>query len=305
MSRFARVPEFGEGFALEVARRVAPHAGRGRLRVRVRAAGLNPVDWKIAAWPDLAGALGLVAPSGFGNDFAGEVDEVGEGVGDYRVGDRVFGGALARAVADHVVVTPGVDVLHRTPGGLDDVRAGALCTVGRTAAAAVAAAGMTAGEVVLVGGAAGGVGVLAVQLAVAAGATVIGTGSAASAALLRALGAVPVTYGEGLEDRVRALAPRGVDAAIDLHGIETVEAALALGVAPSRVIAIAAGGLPEGVVSTGSIDAPTGVLDELAHRLVADDLVLPVQETFPLERIGEAVARQRAGHVHGKLVVVL
>lgn len=305
MSRFVRVPEFGDGFTLEVARRDEPHAGRGQVRVRVRAAGLNPVDWKIAAWPDLAGALGLVAPSGFGNDFAGEIDEVGEGVGDHRVGDRVFGGALARAVADHIVVTPGVDVLHRTPDGLDDVRAGALDTVGRTAVAAVAAAGVTAGEVVLVGGAAGGVGVLAVQLAVAAGATVIGTGSAASAASLRALGAVPVSYGDGLADRVRALAPHGVDAAIDLHGVETVEAALALGVVPSRIAAIAAGGLPEGVVSTGSFDAPAGALDELAHRLAAGDLVLPVQEAYPLERIGEAVARQRAGHVHGKLVIVL
>ena len=232
MSTFVQQLEIADPIVLDVIDRPDPHAGPGQVRVRVRAAGLNPVDWKVASIPAAAARYGVTAPTGFGHDFAGEIDEVGPGVEGFAIGDRVFGGARARAVAEHVVVTVATDLLVRTPDGLSDEAAGALSIVARTADAAVTAVGASAGDTVLIGGAAGGVGVLVVQLAVAAGAKVIATASESNHAFLRDLGATPTTYGDGLAERVRALAPGGVDAAIDLQGTDTVLTALDLGVDP-------------------------------------------------------------------------
>ncbi|GAA1971116.1 NADP-dependent oxidoreductase [Microbacterium deminutum] len=298
--------EIADPFVLEVIDREEPHAGPGQVRVRVRAAGLNPVDWKIAASPAAAERYGITAPAGFGNDYAGEIDEVGEGVAGFAVGDRVFGGARGRAVAEHAVSTVGTDLLAHTPDGLSDEVAGSLLIAARTADAAVAAVGATPGDTVLIGGAAGGVGVLAVQLAVAAGATVVATGSAGNHDFLRELGAIPTTYGEGLVDRVRALAPSGVDAAIDLQGTETALAAIELGVPPVRIATIAAGPTrPAGTIATGGVDAAPDALDRIARALAEGTLTLPIQATFPIERIQDAVQLLRGGHVRGKVVVTV
>lgn len=174
------------------------------------------------------------------------MDETGDDVDGYKVGDRVFGGAQARAAADFLITMPGEALFH-TPDGISDEVASTLPLAGLTAAAALAAIEPNPGETVLIGGAAGGVGVIAVQLAKLAGATVIGTASWSTFDFLRELGAEPVAYGPGLAERVWAVAPRGVAAATDLHGTETVEAALELGVAPARIFAIAAGPNPPGV----------------------------------------------------------
>jgi NADPH:quinone reductase-like Zn-dependent oxidoreductase len=305
MSRFVQQSEISDPFVLEVVDREEPHAGPGQVRVRVRAAGLNPVDWKIASIPQAAARYGITAPTGFGNDYAGEIDEVGDGVTEFAVGDRVFGGARGRAVADHVVATVGTDALDRTPDGVPDDVAATLSVAGRTAAAVVASVRAGDGDTVLIGGAAGGVGVFAVQLAVAAGATVIGTASASNHAFLQGLGAIPVTYGDGLVDRVRAVAPDGVDAAIDLQGTDTALAALDLGVAPDRIATIAAANPPGGAVATGGLDAAPGALADIARRIADGTIVVPIQEEFPIERIADAVAVQRDGHVRGKIVVIL
>lgn len=305
MSAYVEVAAIGDPLSLEIVDRAEPHAGPGQVRVRARAAGLNPVDWKIAAIPAVAEAFGVPAPSGFGNDVAGVVDEVGAGVEGFAVGDRVFGSARGRAVAEHVVFTVGSDELVHTPDGLDDAVAGALPIAGRTADAAVHTARVGAGDTVLIGGAAGGVGVLTVQLAVQAGATVIATASTHNHDFLRDLGAIPTTYGEGLAERVRALAPQGVDAAIDLQGVETVEAAATLGVPGNRIATIAARNAPHGAVATGGGAARPGALERIAAQLAAGTLVLPIAETFPLDRIQDAVALQRTGHVRGKLVIRL
>ena len=106
MSRAVVVEAFGGPEALEVREVPEPHAGPGQLRVRVSAAGLNPVDWKLVGSPQASAAYGVTLPSGFGNDYAGVVDEVGAGVTGFTVGDRVFGGARGHAVADHTVVDP-------------------------------------------------------------------------------------------------------------------------------------------------------------------------------------------------------
>jgi len=304
MSRAVVQESFGGPEVLEVREVAEPHAGPGEVRVRVSAAGLNPVDWILAGNADAAQQFGIKLPAGFGNDFAGVVDEVGDGVAGFAVGDRVYGGARGRAVADYALVRPGADELLHTPDGVDDVTASTLAIAGRTADAVISAIGVHAGDTVLVGGAAGGVGVFVIQLAKLAGARVIGTSSPSSFGFLRDLGADPVAYGEGLADRVRALAPEGVTAAADMFGTETALAAIDLGVEPARIATIA-GSPPDGVRATGGRDATPGALDRIAAEIAAGKLTVPIEATFPIERVRDAVELQRARHTHGKVVVTL
>jgi NADPH:quinone reductase-like Zn-dependent oxidoreductase len=309
MSRAVIYETFGGPEVLQLREVAEPHAGPGEVRVRVAAAGLNPMDWLIPARPEAAAQFGLSLPSGFGYDFAGVVDEAGEGATGFAAGDRVYGGALAKAAADFVVVkTPaeGAGGLFRTPDGISDVVASALPVAGATAAAALAAIGLRFGDTVLIGGAAGGVGVFAVQLATLAGATVIGTASEGTFEFLRQLGAQPVAYGPGLADRVRALVPGWVTAATDLFGTETAETALALGVPPDRISTVAAGpNPPGGVRATGGIDAEPDALDRIAAAILAGRITVPIAAVFPIERIRDAVTLQAGRHVHGKIVVTL
>jgi NADPH:quinone reductase-like Zn-dependent oxidoreductase len=296
---------FGGPEVLELREVEEPHAGPGQLRVRVAAAGLNPVDWIVASSEQAAKTFGLSLPAGFGNDFAGTVDEVGDGVTGFAVGDRVYGGARGHAVAEYVIAVPGEEELRHTPDGVDDAVAATLDIAGRTAAAALDAIGVGAGDTVLIGGAAGGVGVFAVQLARIAGARVIGTASEAAFDFLRDLGAEPVAYGDGLVERVRALAPGGITAATDLFGTETVDAALALGVPAERISTIAAHGSDVKAKATGAIDADPGALDRIAGLIADGQLKVPIAARYPAEQIREAVAFQATRHAHGKVVVTL
>ncbi len=225
MSRAVVVESFGGPEVLQVREATEPHAGTGQLRVRVSEAGLNPMDWKLLASPQAGASFGVSLPAGFGSDFAGVVDEVGAEVEGFAVGDRVYGGAFGRAVADELVLTPGVDTVLHTPDGLDDAAAATLAVAGPTADGVLRTIDVHEGDTLLVGGAAGGVGVFVVQLARLAGARVIGTGSEGTFEFLRGLGAEPVAYGEGLVDRVRALAAGEVTAAADLIGDDTARAA--------------------------------------------------------------------------------
>src|SRR5579872_1752777 len=207
--RAVRLESFGGPEVLDLHEVPAPQAGAGQIRVRVTAAGLNPMDWFMTSDAETAARFGLSLPSGFGTDYAGVVDQVGDGVTEFAAGDRVFGGAFSRAVADYVVINVAGTIAaggdaHHTPDGVDDRTAATLAIGGRTAAAALAVVKPGPGDTLLIGGAGGGVGVFAVQLARLAGARVIGTGSATSADALRALGAEPVAYGDGLAGRLRA-----------------------------------------------------------------------------------------------------
>jgi len=306
MSRAIRYESFGGPEVLAVRDVVEPHAGPGEVRVRVAAVGLNPMDWMLSSMPAVAASFGITLPAGLGQDLAGVVDEVGAGVAGFAAGDRVFGSALGRAAADFAVFTVDEELLLHTPAGISDDVASTLGVAGLTADAALHAIGLRDGDTVLIGGAAGGVGVFAVQLARLAGATVIGTGAATTFDFLRELGAQPVAYGPGLAERLQALAPVRITAAAALVGTETVEAALALGVAPQRICAIAAGPHPPGGVrATGAASATPGALERITDAIVAGKLVVPIAATFPIEEIGEAVMLQRSGHVHGKVVVTL
>ncbi|MFG1913095.1 NADP-dependent oxidoreductase [Kribbella sp. NPDC048928] len=307
-SRAVQFESFGGPEALSIREVPVPQAGSGQIRVRVTAAGLNPMDWIMTSDAETAARFGLSLPCGFGTDYAGAVDQVGTGVTKFAVGDRVFGGALSRAVADYVVV----DVVqtsavrgeaYRTPEGVDDRTAATLAIAGRTAAAALAVVKPGPGDTVLIGGAGGGVGVIAVQLARLAGARVIGTGSATSADALSTLGAEPVTYGAGLIDRVRALAPSGITAAMDLHGTDTAQVARELGVPDERITTIAA--QIDGITPANGASAAPSAVEEIAGHVAAGRLRVPIAASYPVEQIRAAVELQAGRHVHGKVVINL
>ncbi|GAA0953522.1 NADP-dependent oxidoreductase [Kribbella koreensis] len=308
MSRAVQFESFGGPEALIIREVPVPQAGAGRIRVRVTAAGLNPMDWFMTSDAETAARFGLSLPCGFGTDYAGVVDQVGDGVSEFAVGDRVFGGALSRAVADYVVVdevgaiAQGGEAIH-TPDGVDDRTAATLAIAGRTAAAALAVINPGPGDTVLIGGAGGGVGVFAVQLARLAGARVIGTGSATSADALRALGAEPVAYGDGLVDRVRALVPQGITAAMDLHGTDTVQAARELGVPDERITTIAA--QIDGITPANGANTTRAAVEEIAELVAAGQLRVPIAKSFPVEQIRAAVGLQAERHVAGKVTIDL
>ena len=286
MSRAVMYEQFGGPEVLQLREVPEPHAGPREVRVRVAAAGLNPMDWLFASMPEAAAQFGITLPSGFGSDFAGVVDEVGGDVVGFAVGDRVYGGALGRAVADFVVLETPVkapDALIHTPDGIGDLVASTLPVAGTTAAAALDAIHLRSGDTVLVGGA-----------------------SESTFDFLRQLGAEPVAYGTGLADRVRMVAPDGVTAATDLFGTETAEAALALGVPPQRISTIAVGpNPPGGVRATGGSNARSDALEQITDAIVAGQLTVPLAATFPVDEIRDAVTLQAGRHVHGKIVVTL
>lgn len=216
---------YGGPDVLEYTDRPEPKVGPDSFLIRVKAAGVNPVDWKI-----VAGYLDPMVDVHFplipGWDVAGVVEAVGADATEYEVGDEVIGyvrkDEVQHGTYAELVAAP-VRTLARKPASLSWQQAAGLPLAGLTAYQALKRVGTKAGETVLVHAAAGGVGSLAVQIAVAQGARVIGTASERNHEFLRSLGAEPVTYGDGLADRVRALAPEGVDAAVDFVGGGVVE----------------------------------------------------------------------------------
>ena len=283
---------------LAVAEVEEPHAGPGQVRVAVRAAGVNPIDWKI-----VGGLTGRspAAPTVPGIDAAGVVDEVGEGVTDTVVGDAVFGHATGGSAAEHAVLT----AWARKPADIPFEVAGGLPVAGETAVRVLDLLGLQPGQTVVVDGASGGVGSVTVQVALARGLTVIGTAGDANQDFVRSLGAIPTRHGPGLAERVRALAPGGVDGGVDTAGKGGVRDLIALTGDPASVVTIAdftAGELGVHVTSGGGGQAQR--LAQIAELLAAGRLQLAVAGRYPLERIGEAYAESQGGHVRGKLVLV-
>jgi NADPH:quinone reductase-like Zn-dependent oxidoreductase len=282
---------------LSVAEVEEPHAGPGQIRIAVRAAGVNPIDWKLVS--GMAGGP-PDRPKVPGVDAAGLVDEVGEGVTDVRVGDAVFGHAQGSA-AEFAVL----DAWARKPDAVSFEVAGGLPVAGETAVRVLDLLGLRAGQTVVVDGASGGVGSVTVQLAVSRGLRVIGTAGPANQEFVRSLGALPTTHGPGLADRVRALAPDGVDGGVDTAGKGSVHDLVDLTGNPAKVVTIAdfgAGELGVQVTTGGGGQGPR--LAQIAELLAAGRLQVPVAGTYSLDRIGEAYAESRAGHVVGKLVLL-
>jgi NADPH:quinone reductase len=298
---------FGGPEVLRLVEEPVPQPGPGEVLVEVRAAGINPVDWK--RYSGARGADPSQLPMRLGSEAAGVVAAAGEGAGG--VGDEVIAFRIDGAYATHVVV-PAAAIVPR-PAALSWEQAGGLMLAGVTAVHALVATGVGAGDTLLLHAAAGGVGLMALQVAVARGARVIGTASEARHDELRALGAEPVTYGPGLARRVRALAPDGVDAAIDAVGTdEAIDVSLELVGDRSRIATIAAFGraAEEGIKPLGGApgaDSGTEIRDAARLQLVElaqeGKLTVPVR-AYALAEVAAAHRASREGHTFGKLVLV-
>ena len=278
-----------------------PHPRPGQVRVAVRAVGVNPIDWKMRG-----GMMGGELPQSTGREVAGVVDELGEGVGDVAVGDEVFGFAAGGAGAAELALLADYAPI---PASLDFAGAAGLPVAVETAVRTLDLLGVGDGTTVLINGAAGAVGSSAVQLARGRGARVIGTAGEANHEFLRSLGAEPTTYGEGLVERVRALAPAGVDAALDTAGRGALPGLVELAGGPEHVVTIAdyAGAQETGARFSGGMGSERAVhaLREIGPLIESGRFSLPVARAFALERIADAHRESEGGHVRGKLVLLV
>jgi len=305
MSRAVQFDGYGEIDVLQV-REVAPPApGHGEVVVRVRAAGINPGENSIRSgalhemWP-------ATFPSGQGSDLAGVVEEVGPGVSTWSVGDEVIGWVDTRGSHANLVAVPVEHLVQRDTDVPWEV-GGGLFVAGVTAYSSVRAVAAGSGDTVVVAGAAGGVGSLTVQLARLAGATVIGLASERNHPWLADRGVIPVAYGDGVADRIRAVAPGGVDAFIDTFGNGYVDLAIDLGVATDRINTIIdrAAAARTGVKTDGSIESSSAdVLGELAKLVAAGDLEVPIAATYPLAEVRAAYRELVQRHTRGKIVLI-
>ncbi len=295
-----RFQRFGGPEVLELVELPDPHPGPGEVRIAVRAAGVNASDWK-----KRQGLMDQELPQTLGYEAAGVVDELGEGVADVALGDRVFGFCTEGAAQAELAV-----LAHYAPvpPSLDLPGAATLPAAVETATRALDQLGVTSGDTLLVNGASGSVGSAAVQLAVVRGARVIGTAGPANHEYLRSLGAEPVAYGEGLVERVRALAPEGVDLALDVAGSGVLPELIGLAGGPAQVVTIAdfAGARQHGVrFSRGDSGRAIHVLDRIGELIESGRFTRPVAQTFPLAEVAEAHRVGEHGHARGKLVLVV
>ena len=291
---------YGGPEVLEWAEAPDPHAGQGQIRIAVRAASVNPIDWKAISGA-MSGGQPMVDTGYLGYDAAGVVDEVGDGVTGVAVGDEVFGRGQ-NTQAEYAVL----DSWAVKPPSIDWAVAAAAGVAGETGERGLRLLDVNGGDTLFVDGGAGGVGAAAVQMALARGATVVASSSEANHDYLREIGATPVLYGQGMAERVRAAAGGPVDAVFDVAGKTPVEELISLAPEPSQVVSIAnfaAGQAGARVTGGGSDSRPMEALAQVADLLAQNKLVIKVQ-TFPFDRAAEAYRISQAGHVRGKLVLV-
>jgi NADPH:quinone reductase-like Zn-dependent oxidoreductase len=298
----AQFSQFGGPEVLEIVDLPDPHPGPGQVRIVVHAAGISATDPKLRAGTLTFGAQ---LPQTTGRDVAGVVDETGEGVTDVAVGDRVFGISDGGGAAELALLTFRAII----PPSLGFVDAAGLPVALETATRAIDQLGVKSGSTLFINGASGGIGSTAVQLAAARGARVIGAASAANQNYLCLLGAEPVTYGEGMAERVRALAAGGVDAALDVAGSGVLPQLIDLAGGSQNVVTLADfdGSKEHGVrFSSGFADGHAfHSLAEVGELIEAGRFWLPVDRTFPLTQIAEAHRISERGHVRGRLVLVI
>ncbi|MFF5970702.1 NADP-dependent oxidoreductase [Streptomyces sp. NPDC012769] len=301
------MPAYGGPERLVLTELPEPKVAPGEVLVRVEAAGVNPVDWKLAA-----GGLDAIMVAHFpmipGWDIAGVVTGNGLDSPEFAPGDEVFG-YIRKDSAEHggyaEQVAASVRMLARKPRALSWAQAAGLPLAGLTALQAADRVGAGAGDTVLVHAAAGGVGSLATQILLARDARVIGTASPANHDFLRGLGAEPVAYGPGLADRVRELAPDGVDVALDFVGGESLDVSVELLRSPERLVSVAdhrAAALGGHYVWV----RPDGMgLATLAALADEGRLTVFVEKVLPLREAAEAWRLNSEGHTRGKLVLSL
>ncbi|MFI0900247.1 NADP-dependent oxidoreductase [Streptomyces sp. NPDC020983] len=290
--------EFGGPDVLHLVEAEEPRPGPGRIRIAVRAAGVNPVDWRIREGQKL-GAHPVELPSGVGQDAAGVVDQVGEGVEGVEAGDHVFGEGSS-TYAEFAVLS----AWARMPGGVTFQEAAGYPSVVETALRVLREVGVRPGQTLLVSGASGGVGSAVLQIARERGITVIGTAGGANQDYLRSLGALATTYGEGWAGRVRRLGR--VDAALDVAGSGVIRELVELTGDPRKVVSIADLGAPRfGVRFSGVAGSMPEALATAADLVSRGKLRIPVEKEYTLAEAAAAHADSRAGHTRGRRVIVV
>jgi NADPH:quinone reductase-like Zn-dependent oxidoreductase len=290
--------EFGGPDVLQLITAEEPHAGPGRIRITVRAAGVNPVDWRIREG-QFRQTHPIELPAGVGQDAAGVVDEVGEGVEGVQPGDHVFGEGTD-TYAEFAVLS----AWARMPEHLTFQEAAGYPSVVETALRIIREVGVRSGQTLLVSGAAGGVGSAVLQIARDRGITVIGTAGPANQDYLRGLGALATTYGAGWTERVRQLGH--VDAALDLAGSGVLREMVELTGDPRKVITIAELPVSEpGVRFSGVPGDMPRALTEAADLISRGKLHIPVEKAYPLAEAAAAHIDSRAGHTRGRRVLVI
>ncbi|WP_018728798.1 NADP-dependent oxidoreductase [Salinispora oceanensis] len=294
---------FGGPEVLDLIEVPAPQAGPGQVRVRVKAAGVQPFDIGIRqGWapPSIDPTLPRIP----GNEFSGLVDQVGDGVTGFPTGTPVLGYSLLGSYAEYVVVP--ADQIVVKPEVLPWEMAGGFSGNAQGAHMALEAMTIRPGDTVLVHGAAGGLGTFAVQLARAWGATaVIGTASEANHDYLRAIGAIPVAYGDGLLDRLRAVAPDGADAALDAAGPEALYASVELVKDRNRIRTMVSDEAAEelGIPALGP-GRSAARLGEMVDLYTQDKFKLHVRHAYPLAEAAAAHRDVESGHGRGKIVLL-
>jgi len=304
MARAVRFDRYGERDVLYVTDVEIPRPAAGEVLVQVRAAGINPGEAAIRVGA-LAELFPASFPSGEGSDLAGVVSAVGDGVTEFAVGAEVLGWSWRRSSHAEYAAVPVAQLISK-PADLSWEVAGSLYVVACTAYAAVRAVDAHEGDTVAVSAAAGGVGTVVTQLLRIRGATVLAIASPSNHPWLISHGAIPVSYGEGLAERLEAAAPNGIDAFIDLFGAEYVQLAFDLGVPPRRIETIIAREKARelGANAQGSGDASTtDVLSEMAELVASGRIEIPIAASFPLERVRDAFAMLEERHTHGKIVL--
>ncbi|MFJ2259891.1 NADP-dependent oxidoreductase [Streptomyces sp. NPDC087844] len=295
---------FGGTEVLHEAEIEVPRPGPGQIRVRVRAVGVNPVDGKIRS-----GIMEAIFPTTLpavpGGEIAGTVDALGEGVDRFGVGDEVLGWSDTGAYAQYALADAAVLALK--PAGLDWTHAAALPVASDAADRVLDLLDVKAGETLLIHGASGALGTVAVQLAVARGAHVTGTAGPANQEYVTSLGATALVYGDGLIERVFALAPHGVDAVLDAAGKGALEDSITLRGGTDRIVTTADFRARElGIVfAEGPQRRSATRLSEIARQAADGKLVITVGATYPLADAATAQQVSDGGHGRGKLVLTV
>jgi NADPH:quinone reductase-like Zn-dependent oxidoreductase len=305
MAKAVRFDEYGDESVLRLAQVPQPEPGAGEVVVRVVTAGTNPGEAAIRSGA-MDAMFPAVFPEGQGSDLAGSVAAVGPGVSTVTVGDPVIGFSDTRSAQSEYALLPADHVVPK-PDALGWAEAATLYVAGTTALAMLQAVPIGEGDTVGISGAAGGVGVFLTQLAVATGARVLAVAGEGNHAWLRQHGAEPVAHGDGLEDRIRALAPDGVDAFLDTYGHGYIELALRLGVAKERIETITdfataqrVGAQAKGMAALAD---PAAGIRHLAELVASGELEVPIKARFPLEQVQDAYRALSARRGLGKIVL--